>query len=144
MRSVLYAPGSLPPVAGVGIVPHKAEIAPLAALAERLRPDKIHKRQVPIIDDVRVAAHRPQLHQVALPEDLRVDAFVALKVKFIPRVVPVPGVAPAKARALFEAEGDELLLSGRKKLRRASFCMPEGSRNFHISPETIPYASASV
>ena len=85
----------------------ESEIAQLTTLAERLCADKISIGQVAVIDDIRAAAHGAELHQAALAENFRVDAFIAFKSEFILRIVLMPGVAPAEAGSLFESERDD-------------------------------------
>ena len=51
-----------------------------------------------------MAAHGAQLQQVPLAQDLKVNAFEA---EFVLGAVLVPGIAPADAGTLFEAEGHD-------------------------------------
>lgn len=104
-----YTSRPLPAVAGVGRMTDKAEVADIAALTERFCTNKVGIVQFAVVDDVGVTAHRAELHQSAPAENLRIDTFVALEVKHILRIVLVPCVAPAEARAFFEAEGYDLL-----------------------------------
>ena len=43
-------------------MPHEAKIAVIAALTECFRADEIGIWQVAVIDDIRMAAHAPELH----------------------------------------------------------------------------------
>ena len=61
----------------------KTEIALIPAIAERLGANEIRIGQRPIVDDVSMAAHRPQLQQSAPSEDRGIDTLIALKVKFV-------------------------------------------------------------
>ena len=63
-------------------MPHKAKIADVSALAERLGADEICIGQAAVIDDIRMTAHGAKLHQAAPAEDLRVNALVALETVF--------------------------------------------------------------
>jgi len=96
-------------------VPDKAEIADFAALTERLGADEIGVREIPVVNDIRMAAHGAELHDISLPEDLSVNALVAFKVEFVFRVVFIPGIAPAGAGALFEPEGHDFLHQRQKE-----------------------------
>lgn len=77
----------------------KAEVAPIAALAEGLGADEVGVGQRAVVDDVGLAEHWAEAFQhAALLKDMAVEAFGALKVELVARVgVEVPHVAPAPA-----------------------------------------------
>ncbi len=91
------APAALPLLALA--VADKAEVAPIAALAEGLGADEVGVGQRAVVDDVGMAEHRAEAFQhAALLKDMAVEAFGALKVELVARVgVEVPHVAPAQA-----------------------------------------------
>ena len=87
----------------------KTGVADVAALTQRLGADEVGVGERAVVDDIRVTAHRAELHQVALAEYLRIDTFVALKMEYVIRIILVLCVAPAESRAFLEAEGHDLL-----------------------------------
>lgn len=64
-------------------MPDKLEITDISTLTESLRPDEIRIGKAAIIYDVRMAAHRSKLHQIAPSQYLRIDTFVALKMELV-------------------------------------------------------------
>ena len=88
----------------------EAEVAAVAALAEGPGTDEINVVQIAVVDDVAVAEHRPEaLQDAVLGELVLVEALQALEVVDVGRIVLVPGVLPALAGAVLEAQRDDLL-----------------------------------
>ena len=87
---------------------NKPEITYVAAAANCFRSNKIGIRQIAVVDDICMTAHRSEFHQPSFSEYFSEDKLVELKMKFMLRVVLVPGVAPAIARSLLEAERHDL------------------------------------
>ena len=96
-------------------MPYESEIAEIAAATERLRPDKVGVRQISVVYNVRLTAHRAELQKPAFAEDLLIDALVALKTELVFRIVFVPGVTPTVSGAFFESERDDLFHKGQKE-----------------------------
>ena len=61
LRFPLDAVAAVPAVSGVGLVPNEAEVAELPAPAQGLSTDEIRVGQIPVVDDIRLAAHGAQL-----------------------------------------------------------------------------------
>ena len=103
----LYTLSAFPDLAFT--VSDKAEIAHLAALAKRLGAPEVYVVQAAVIDDVTVAKHRAEsLQQATLPQFILVQALQRLKMVIVLGVIRVPGIFPAFAGAVLEAQRDNL------------------------------------
>lgn len=60
----LHALAALPAVAGVGSMAHETKVTVVATLAERLGADEVGVGQAAVVDDVGVAAHGTELHEI--------------------------------------------------------------------------------
>ena len=90
-------------------MPDKSEIAAIAPLAKGLGADEIDVMKISVIDDIAVAEHGPEaLQDAMLGELILVEALQALEVVDVGRIVLVPGVLPALAGAVLEAQRDDL------------------------------------
>ena len=77
-------------VSGVGLVPHKVEIAAVAALAEGFCAPEVGIRKLPVIDNVGMAEHGAELHQILFLENVAVNALPAFKMEAILRIIQMP------------------------------------------------------
>ena len=90
-------------------MPHEAEVAAVATLAEGLRADEIDVMKVAVVDDVAAAEHGAEaLQHTVLGEFVFVQALQRLEVIVLLGVFRMPGVLPSLARAVLEAQRDDL------------------------------------
>lgn len=107
---LLYAFGSFPAITGIGLMTDEIKITAVSALAERLCPLKIRIRQVAKIDDVGMAEHGSQLHQILFLKNMAIYALAAFKVETVLRVfIEMPFVPPACTAPMPEPKWKDLL-----------------------------------
>lgn len=101
---LLNTSAPFPAVSCICFMPDKAKVAYISALTKSLCPDEICIRQISVINDICVTAHCAEFYKAAFSKNFCVYAFAAFKMKFVFRIIFVPGVAPPGTGSLFKAK----------------------------------------